>query len=60
MQSGELAGLAGVSADTLRHYERLGLLPSPGRTSGGYRNYPESALEGLLDSQRAECGIFTL
>ena len=45
MRSGELARLAGVSADTLRHYERLGLLSPPSRTSGGYRNYPESALE---------------
>jgi DNA-binding transcriptional MerR regulator len=44
MRSGECARLAGVSSDTLRHYERLGLLPSPSRTGGGYRNYPESAL----------------
>jgi DNA-binding transcriptional MerR regulator len=47
MQSGELARLAGISADTLRHYERLGLLPASARTSG-YRNYPESALERVF------------
>ena len=34
MRSGELARLTGVSADTLRHYERLGLLPTAQRTSG--------------------------
>jgi len=45
MRSGELARLSGVSSDTLRHYERLGLLPKPPRTSGGYREYPGLALE---------------
>ena len=40
MQSGELARLTGISTDSLRHYERLGLLPKPPRTNGGYRDYP--------------------
>ncbi|MDE2181380.1 MAG: MerR family DNA-binding transcriptional regulator, partial [candidate division NC10 bacterium] len=39
MRSGELARLTGISTDTLRHYERLGLLPKPPRTGGGYRDY---------------------
>ncbi|MBZ5572171.1 MAG: heavy metal-responsive transcriptional regulator [Acidobacteriia bacterium] len=43
MRSGELARLCGVSPDTLRHYERLGILPKPPRTSGGYRDYPTEA-----------------
>ena len=43
MRSGELARLSGVSSDTLRHYERLGLLPKPARTSGGYRDYSADA-----------------
>lgn len=30
-----------ISADTLRYYERIGLLPHVGRTSGGIRNYSE-------------------
>ena len=30
-----------ISADTLRYYERMGLLPHVGRTSGGIRNYSE-------------------
>ena len=45
MRSGELARLAGISTDTLRHYERLGLLPPPSRTPGNYRNYPPQAAE---------------
>jgi len=45
MRPGDLARQVGVSTDTLRHYERLGLLPIPPRTAGGYRNYPAQALE---------------
>jgi DNA-binding transcriptional MerR regulator len=45
MRSGELARRAGVSADTLRHYETLGLLPTPRRTSGNYREYAPEAAE---------------
>ena len=44
MQSGELSRLAGISTDTLRHYERLGVLPKPPRTNGGYRDYPPNSL----------------
>jgi DNA-binding transcriptional MerR regulator len=39
MRSGQLARLTDVSTDTLRHYERLGLLPLPQRTAGNYREY---------------------
>jgi DNA-binding transcriptional MerR regulator len=53
MHSGELARLTGVSTDTLRYYERAGLLPSPERTEGNYRNYPESARQRVLLIQRA-------
>jgi MerR family copper efflux transcriptional regulator len=53
LRSGELAGLTGVSADTLRHYERLGLLPAPQRTEGGYRMFPPSAVERVQLVQRA-------
>ena len=42
--SGELARISGVSADTLRHYERKGLL-KPRRAPNGYREYPRHAVE---------------
>lgn len=42
---GALAAVVGVSPDTLRHYERRGLLRPSRRTAGGYRLYDESAVE---------------
>jgi DNA-binding transcriptional MerR regulator len=42
MRIGEAAALAGVSRDTLRYYERQGLLPRTLRTPSGYRDYPTS------------------
>jgi len=42
---GALATAAGVSPDTLRHYERRGLLRPSRRTQAGYRLYDESAVE---------------
>jgi DNA-binding transcriptional MerR regulator len=53
MRSGQLARVAGVSTDTLRHYERLGLLAIPSRTSGGYRNYPPASLDRVHLIRRA-------
>ncbi len=47
MLSGQLARTAGISTDTLRHYERLGLLPAPYRTRANYRQYPPQAVERL-------------
>jgi len=44
LRSGELARISGVSADTLRHYERKGLL-KPRRAPNGYREYPRQAVE---------------
>jgi DNA-binding transcriptional MerR regulator len=51
--AGELARLTGVSTDTLRHYERKGLLPAPPRTAGGYRRYPGDAVARVRLIQRA-------
>ena len=45
MKIGEAARRAGVSVDTLRFYERRGILPSPQRRSSGYRIYPEAVVE---------------
>jgi DNA-binding transcriptional MerR regulator len=58
--SGELARLAGVSPDTLRHYERIGVLPRPPRTPAGYRRYPASALERVRLIRRALAIGFSL
>jgi DNA-binding transcriptional MerR regulator len=44
MHSSELARLAGVSTDTLRHYERNRLLPVVPRSTSGYRLFPAHAL----------------
>jgi DNA-binding transcriptional MerR regulator len=53
MRSGQLAHRTGVSADTLRHYERLGLLLLPQRTAGNYREYPPSSQQRVELIQRA-------
>jgi len=60
LQSGELARLAGLSSDTLRHYERLGLLPKPPRTAGGYRDYPGHTLDRVRLIRRALSVGFSL
>jgi DNA-binding transcriptional MerR regulator len=52
-RSGELAAKAGVSADTLRHYERRGLIAAVERLPNGYRSYPPEALDRVLLIQRA-------
>ena len=44
MKVGQLAEAAGVSVQTIRFYERRGLLPVPPRLSSGYRDYPAEAL----------------
>lgn len=47
MRIGELAKRAGSQPETVRYYERLGLLPEPARTEGNYRVYNEEHLERL-------------
>ena len=58
--SGELARLAGVSPDTLRHYERVGVLQKPARSENNYRVYPESALPRVMLVRRALAFGFSL
>lgn len=60
LRSGALAKAAGVSPDTIRHYERIGVLPRAPRTESGYRVYPASAVERILVVQRALRIGFTL
>ena len=50
----ELAGLVGMSADTVRYYERVGLLPPPARTSSGYRAFDAGAVDRLRFIQGAQ------
>lgn len=47
MRVAELAAAAGVGPDTVRYYERSGLLAPPPRTPGGYRSFPPSAVDRL-------------
>jgi DNA-binding transcriptional MerR regulator len=42
-----LAGQVGLSADTVRYYERVGLLPEPARSAAGYRLYDQDAVGRL-------------
>ena len=58
--TGALAKAAGVSPDTIRHYERIGVLPQASRTQSGYRVYPAEAVERVLIVQRALRIGFTL
>jgi len=59
-RAGELADLTGVSTDTLRYYERKGVLPHPERTTGVYRQYPSEAIARVRLIQRALAIGFTL
>jgi len=60
VRAGELARAAGVSTDTLRHYERKGVLGRPRRSANGYREYPPEALGRVLLVRRALSFGFTL
>lgn len=56
----QLAERAGVGIDTVRYYERAGLLPEPPRRPSGYREYPPQAVERLRFIRRAKALGFTL
>lgn len=47
MKIGELATAAGCSVETVRYYEKEGLLEPPGRTEGNYRDYAAAQVERL-------------
>ena len=57
---GALAEASGVSTDTLRHYERLGLIPRVVRSTSGYRRYPPDTVDRIRLIQRALTIGFTL
>jgi DNA-binding transcriptional MerR regulator len=60
MRSGEVAAAAGVNLQTLRYYERRGLLAEPGRSPGGHRRYPEHTVDELRAIKAAQRLGFTL
>jgi MerR family copper efflux transcriptional regulator len=57
---GHLAKDAQVNVETIRYYERLGLLPRPPRTQSGYRIFPDDAVRRLQFIQRAQALGFSL
>ena len=60
MTTGELADGAGVHVQTVRYYERRGLLREPPRTSSGYRQYGPEDLRRLRFIKRAQALGFQL
>lgn len=60
LRTSELAAAAGVNAQTLRYYERRGLLARPDRSPGGHRLYPEQAVTVLRAIKAAQRLGFTL
>ncbi|HEX2772764.1 MAG TPA: MerR family transcriptional regulator [Micromonosporaceae bacterium] len=60
LRSGQVAGAAGVNSQTLRYYERRGLLTSPQRSPGGHRLYPSETVTLLRVIKTAQRLGFTL
>jgi len=60
MLIGELADAAGLPSQTIRFYERKGLLPAPARGANGYRTYDASTLTRLHFVQTAQAAGLTL
>ncbi|MEM1117041.1 MAG: heavy metal-responsive transcriptional regulator [Bacteroidota bacterium] len=60
MTIGQLADAAGVATDTVRYYEKRGLLAKPRRTAGGYRDYGPEAVQRLRALRTAQGLGFTL
>ena len=54
MRVGQLAKRADVSPDTIRHYEKMGLLSPPARTRNHYRDYGPEALDDVLFIKKAQ------
>ena len=58
--TGELARLTGASIETIRYYERIGLMPRPPRTGGGRRAFGPESLAALNFIRRGRGLGFTL
>jgi len=57
---GEIANRSGVTVDTVRFYERLGVLPSPEREPSGYRDYVPETVERIQLTRELQAIGFTL
>jgi DNA-binding transcriptional MerR regulator len=57
---GEIAREAGVTVDTVRFYERVGVLPAPERTESGYRDYEPRTVERIRFTRELQAIGFTL
>ena len=60
MRIGEIAKRAGVTVDTVRFYERVGVLPAPARTESGYRDYEPETAERIQLTRELQGIGFTL
>ena len=60
LKIGELARAADVGVETIRYYERRGLLAQPPRRTSGYRQYPPQAVRRVRFIRRAQALGFTL
>lgn len=54
LRTGEVAKRAGVNVETLRFYEREGILPEPPRRASGYREYPPDTVELIRFIKRSQ------
>lgn len=54
MRTGQIADQAGVDVQTLRYYERRGILPPPARRDSGYREYSSEAVRVVRFVKRAQ------
>jgi MerR family mercuric resistance operon transcriptional regulator len=57
---GQIAKQTGVTVETVRFYEKQGLIATPERSESGYRQYPEDTLKRVRFIQRAKEAGFTL
>ena len=60
MSRGSMAKQTGVNIETIRYYEKIGLMPDPARSSGGHRIYDQSHLKRLSFIRRSRELGFTL
>ena len=60
MRIGELAKATGTKAETIRYYEREGILPAADRTDSNYRDYSDGHLATLIFVRRARALGFTM